>query len=115
MSGQRRRVVVTGLGIISPVGNEVDQAWQNILAGQSGISRIDTFDVSNFNSQIAGLVRNFDPLKYSISSKDARKMDVFVQYGIAAAMQAIQDAGLTSHPINALRIGVSVGSGIGGL
>ncbi|MFI4937916.1 MAG: beta-ketoacyl-ACP synthase II [Candidatus Berkiellales bacterium] len=116
MSGQhKRRVVVTGMGIISPVGNEVEAAWKNILAGKSGIARIDTFDVSQFSAQIAGLVRGFDPLLYGISAKDVRKMDEFVQYGIAAAAQAIKDAGLTSHPQDALRVGVSVGSGIGGL
>jgi len=116
MSGQRpRRVVVTGLGVISPLGNEVEPVWRNILSGKSGITLIDTFDVSNFSARIAGLVRGFDPLQYGISAKDARKMDMFVQYGICAAVQAIQDAGLTAHPDNAHRIGVSIGSGIGGL
>ena len=116
MSGQRqRRVVVTGLGIISPLGNEVESVWGHIIAGKSGIIHIDTFDISKFNAQIAGLVRDFDPLQYGISTKDARKMDVFVQYGVAASVRAIEDAGLQSHPDNALRIGVSVGSGIGGL
>lgn len=112
---RERRVVVTGLGVISPVGIEVETAWRNILAGRSGITVIDTFDVSNYSARIAGLVRGFDPLQYGISAKDARKMDTFVQYGIAAAVQAIQDAGLTRHPENADRIGVSIGSGIGGL
>lgn len=115
MSSQRRRVVVTGLGVISPVGNDVDTAWRNILAGQSGITVLDTFDTTNFSAKIAGLVRNFDPTHYEITAKDARKMDHFVQYGIAAAVQAIKDAGLTAHPENADRIGVSIGSGIGGL
>lgn len=116
MSSQRqRRVVVTGLGIVSPVGNEIESAWRNILAGKSGITLIDTFDVSSYSAQIGGLVRDFDPLHYNITAKDARKMDVFVQYGIAASVQAIRDAGLTSHPENSSRIGVSVGSGIGGL
>lgn len=116
MSGhQQRRVVVTGLGVVSPVGNDVNTAWRNILAGQSGISVIDTFDVSNFSARIAGLVRGFDPQLYGISTKDARKMDTFVQYGIGAAVQAIQDAGLTANPDNASRIGVCIGSGIGGL
>jgi len=112
---QQRRVVVTGLGIISPVGCEIETAWQNIVAGKSGVRRIDTFDVSAFSSQIAGLVPDFDPLKYQISAKDARKMDVFVQYGIACAVQAIEHAGLSKHPDDALRVGVSIGSGIGGL
>jgi len=116
MSSQRqRRVVVTGLGIISPVGNEVELSWRNILAGKSGISQIDTFDVSKYSARIGGLIRNFDPNHYGISPKDVRKMDTFVQYGISAAVQAIQDAGLSPHPDNAERIGISVGSGIGGL
>lgn len=116
MSSQRqRRVVVTGLGIISPLGNEVEPTWRNILAGKSGITLIDSFDVSNYSARIGGLIRNFDPNHYGISSKDVRKMDTFVQYGISAAVQAIQDAGLVANPDNASRIGVSVGSGIGGL
>lgn len=112
---RQRRVVVTGLGIISPVGNTIETAWSNILAGKSGVTRIDTFDVSQFSAQIGGLVQGFDPLHYNISAKDARKMDAFVQYGIAASVQAIEDAGLMMHPGNMNRIGVSVGSGIGGL
>lgn len=116
MSSQRqRRVVVTGLGIISPLGNEVEATWRNILAGKSGITLIDSFDVSNYSARIGGLIRNFDPNDYGISSKDVRKMDTFVQYGIAAAVQAIKDAGLVANPDNAARIGISVGSGIGGL
>jgi len=116
MSSQRqRRVVVTGLGIISPVGNDVESSWRNILAGKSGITLIDTFDVSKYSARIGGLIHNFDPNHYGISSKDVRKMDTFVQYGIAAAVQAINDAGLTANPTYASRIGVSVGSGIGGL
>ncbi|MGE4349529.1 MAG: beta-ketoacyl-ACP synthase II [Candidatus Berkiella sp.] len=109
-----RRVVVTGLGIISPVGNEVETAWRAILAGKSGIGLIDTLDVSEFSARIGGLVRGFDPLNYGISIKDARKMDDFVQYGYAAAVRAIEDAGLT-QPENPERCGVSLGSGIGGL
>lgn len=116
MSGQpKRRVVVTGLGIVSPLGNAVEPVWKHLIAGKSGITRIDTFDVSAYSSQIAGLVRDFDPLHYGIPAKDTRRMDIFVQYGIAAAVQAIQDAGLSAHPENGFRIGVSVGSGIGGL
>ena len=109
-----RRVVITGLGIISPVGNDVETAWGNVLAGVSGIRVIDTLDVSDFTSRIGGLVRNFDPANYNISIKDARKMDDFVQYGYAAAIQAVEDAGLT-QPSNPTRCGVSIGSGIGGL
>lgn len=109
-----RRVVVTGLGIISPVGNEVETAWRAVLAGKSGIGLIDTFDVSDFSARIGGLVRSFDPMDYGITVKDARKMDEFVQYGYAAAVRAIEDAGLT-QPNDPERCGVSIGSGIGGL
>lgn len=111
----RRRVVVTGLGIISPVGTTVEQAWQNILTGQTGVRAIDHFDVSAYATRFAGLVQNFDPQQFDISVKDARKMDIFVQYGLAAAHQAIRDAGLSAHPHDAPRYGVCVGSGIGGL
>ncbi len=110
----RRRVVITGLGIISPVGNTVEQAWQNILAGRSGIDRITRFDVSSFPVQIAGEVKDFDITKY-LPARDARRMDTFIHYGMAAGIDAIKDAGLEAHPINAERIGVSIGSGIGGL
>jgi len=110
----RRRVVITGLGIVSPVGNTVEQAWQNILAGRSGIDRITRFDVSSFPVQIAGEVRDFDIAQY-LSAKEARRMDTFIHYGMAAGIQAIKDAGLEAHPDNAERIGVAIGSGIGGL
>ena len=110
----RRRVVVTGLGIISPVGNTIEHAWQNILAGRSGIDRITRFDVSSFPVQIGGEVKDFDITQY-LPAKDARRMDSFIHYGMAAGIQAIKDAGLEAHPANADRIGVSIGSGIGGL
>lgn len=110
-----RRVVVTGLGIISPVGNTIEAAWRNILAGNSGISNIDIFDVSQFTTKFAGLVRDFDPADYDLSTKDVRKMDAFIQYGIAAAVQAIRDAGLNASSLDLDRVGVSIGSGIGGL
>lgn len=110
----RRRVVITGLGIVSPVGNSVEQAWQNILAGRSGIDRITRFDTSTFPVQIAGEVRDFD-IGHYLSPKDARRMDAFIHYGMAAGIQAIKDAGLEAHPANAERIGVAIGSGIGGL
>lgn len=110
----RRRVVITGLGVISPVGNTVEQAWQNVLAGRSGIDRITRFDVSTFPVQIAGEVRDFDIGQF-IPLKDARRMDTFIHYGMAAGINAIKDAGLEAHPANADRIGVSIGSGIGGL
>jgi 3-oxoacyl-[acyl-carrier-protein] synthase II len=110
----RRRVVITGLGVVSPVGNSVEQAWQNILAGRSGIDRITRFDVSTFPVQIGGEVKDFDIAQY-LPMKDARRMDTFIHYGMAAGIQAIKDAGLEAHPANADRIGVSIGSGIGGL
>ncbi|WP_397534579.1 beta-ketoacyl-ACP synthase II [Roseateles sp.] len=114
----RRRVVVTGLGLISPVGNTVAEGWANILAGQSGIDRITRFDASNFACQFAGEVKGFNVGDY-ISSKEARTMDTFIHYGLAASIQAVQDAGLpTGDQLSAEqaeRIGVLVGSGIGGL
>ncbi len=110
----RRRVVVTGLGIISPVGNSVEEAWQNVLAGKSGIDRVTRFDVSNFPVQFAGEVKNFDVTSY-ISAKDARRMGVFIHYGLAAGIQAVRDAGLDTEQPDPERIGVSIGSGIGGL
>ncbi|MHB1591311.1 MAG: beta-ketoacyl-ACP synthase II [Sulfuricella sp.] len=110
----KRRVVITGLGIISPVGNTVEQAWSNILAGKSGISRITRFDPSAFSTQIAGEVKGFDVTEY-ISVKEARRMDIFIHYGLAAGVQAIKDSGIVVTPENAERIGVNIGSGIGGL
>ena len=110
----RRRVVVTGLGTVCPVGNSVKEAWGNIKAGKSGITRITRFDASPFASQIAGEVKDFD-VGQVLTPKDARRVDVFIHYGIAAAMEAIRDAGLEAHPKDAERIGLNVGSGIGGL
>jgi len=110
----KRRVVVTGLGMLSPVGNNVESSWQNLLAGKSGIDNIDTMDVSSFSTRFAGLVKDFNAEEY-ISKKDARKMDLFIQYGVAAGTQAIKDSGIEVTEANADRIGVAVGSGIGGL
>lgn len=114
----RRRVVVTGLGIVSPVGNSVAEAWSNLIAGRSGIGPITKFDASAFACRIAGEVRGFD-LESFISAKEARAMDTFIHYGIAAAMQAVTDSGLkTGNALNeeeATRIGCVIGSGIGGL
>ena len=114
----RRRVVVTGLGCVTPVGNTVADAWANLLAGQSGIDLITKFDASNFACKIAGEVRGFDLESY-ISAKEARSMDSFIHYGIAAATQAVRDAGLPTGDAlseeQATRIGCVIGSGIGGL
>jgi len=111
----RRRVVITGLGIVSPVGNTVEEAWQNILAGRSGIAHVTKFDTSTFPVQIAGEVKNFDITSY-ISAKDARRMDDFIHFGLAAGIQAVRDAGLDKENVVDLeRVGVAIGSGIGGL
>lgn len=110
----RRRVVVTGLGLVTPVGNSVDETWANITAGKSGIAPIEHFDASGFNTRFGGSVKNFDISPY-LNPKEARKMDLFIQYGMAAGAQAIQDAGITCTEENAPRIGVAMGSGIGGL
>lgn len=111
---QKRRVVVTGLGVISPVGIGVQTSWSNLVAGKSGITRISKFDPSNFASQIAGEVKDFDVSQF-LPAKDARRMDTFIQYGLAAAIEAVKDSGIVATEENAERIGVSIGSGIGGL
>lgn len=110
----RRRVVITGLGIVSPVGSTIDKAWANIVAGNSGITKIDCFDASTFSVQIAGQTRDFNVDDY-LSKKDQRKMDPFIHYGIGAGVQAIHDSGFEVTEENADRIGVAIGSGIGGL
>ncbi|HEY5291363.1 MAG TPA: beta-ketoacyl-ACP synthase II [Burkholderiales bacterium] len=110
----RRRVVITGLGIVSPVGNSVTEAWANILAGKSGITRISRFDPSRLACQIAGEVKGFDLSQY-LERKEARHMDTFIHYGMAAGIQAMRDCGIEVTPENAERIGVNIGSGIGGL
>ena len=110
----RRRVVVTGLGVICPIGNTVAEAWSNALAGRPGIGRIALFDASPFASQIAGEVKNFDVSQY-LTPKEARRMDRFIHFGIAAGTQALKDSGLEVTEANAGRIGVNIGSGIGGL
>ena len=110
----KRRVVVTGLGLITPVGIGVVESWANIINGQSGIGKITKFDCSTFPSQVAGEVKNFDPLAY-IPPKDARRMDTFIQFGIAAGIEAFKDSGIEVNESNSERIGVSVGSGIGGI
>ena len=110
----RRRVVVTGLGIVSPVGNAVPEAWENALAGKSGITRVTRFDPSRLSSQIAGEVKGFDIAQY-LSLKEARRMDTFIHYGMAAGLQAWRDAGVTLSGEAAERAGINFGSGIGGL
>ena len=110
----KRRVVVTGLGIISPVGNTIPEVWDNLVAGRSGIARITRFDPTPFASQIAGEVKNFDVEAY-LNAKEARRMDTFIQFGMAAGIQAVRDSGIEVTEANAERIGVNIGSGIGGL
>lgn len=110
----KRRVVITGLGIVSPVGNTIEDAWSAIKAGNSGIGPITNFDVSGFPVRIAGEVRDFDISQF-ISKKDARRMAPFIHYGIAAASQAFEDSGIVINEANANRAGLAIGSGIGGL
>lgn len=110
----KRRVVITGLGIISPVGIGIPTAWQNIVAGKSGISKITHFDASAMASQIAGEVKDFDVTQF-LSAKDARRMDRFIHFGLAAGIEAFKDSGLEVTDQNSERIGVNIGSGIGGL
>ena len=110
----KRRVVITGLGIISPVGIGIPTVWQNIVAGKSGISKITHFDASAMASQIAGEVKDFDVTQF-LSAKDARRMDKFIHFGLVAGIEAFKDSGLEVTEQNAERIGVNIGSGIGGL
>jgi len=110
----KRRVVVTGLGVVSPVGIGVKAAWDNIIAGRSGIAQITKFDASAFTTTIAGEVKDFNVEDF-IPAKDARRMDTFIQYGLAAAIEAVKDSGIVATEENAERIGVSIGSGIGGM
>ncbi|MCA3214651.1 MAG: beta-ketoacyl-ACP synthase II [Burkholderiales bacterium] len=110
----RRRVAVTGLGMVSPVGNDVATAWANLVAGRSGIGRITRFDTTGFGCQIAGEVKGFDVAAY-VPPKEARRMDTFIHYGIAASVQALKNSGLEVTDANRDRIGCMVGSGIGGL
>jgi 3-oxoacyl-[acyl-carrier-protein] synthase II len=110
----RRRVVITGLGIVSPVGIGVSEAWSNILAGKSGIGRITRFDASSLTSQIAGEVKGFDVSKY-LAPKEARRFDTFIHYGLAAGIESIKDSGLDFARENMEQIGACIGSGIGGL
>jgi 3-oxoacyl-[acyl-carrier-protein] synthase II len=110
----KRRVVVTGLGIVSPIGNDIETAWRNVVEGRSGIGPITRFDTSAFATKIAGEVRDFDPSRW-IPAKDVKKMDPFIHYGIAASLDAIRDAGLSIDESNADRVGAALGAGIGGI
>jgi 3-oxoacyl-[acyl-carrier-protein] synthase II len=110
----KRRVVVTGLGIVSPVGNDVASAWDAIVGGRSGIGPVTRFDVSNFPTHFGGEIKNLD-LEPFMSAKDARRMDAFMQYGVVAGMQAMRDSGLVVNEANTDRVGVLMGSGMGGL
>jgi len=109
-----RRVVVTGLGMLSPLGNTPETTWENLLLGKSGISNIDHFDASEYTTKFAGLIKDFNAQDY-MERKEAKKMDLFIQYGVAAGVQAIKDSGIEVTDENSPRIGVAVGSGIGGL
>ena len=110
----KRRVVVTGMGMVSPLGNTVDETWGNILEGKSGVATIEAFDVSGLGTQFAASVKNLDVSEY-YSAKDAKRQDLFIQYGLVAGIQAIQHAGLEITEEQADRVGVAIGSGIGGL
>ena len=110
----RRRVVVTGMGMISPIGNTVGQSWEAAIAGTSGVALNPYFDTEDYGVKICAAVKDFDVSQY-MAPKEARRMDPFIQFGLAAGIQAIEDAGLTEHPDDADRIGVAIGSGIGGI
>ncbi len=110
----KRRVVVTGLGLVSPVGNTVDSTWKALVAGKSGIAPITKFDASEFTTRFSGSVKDFDVEQY-MSRKDARKMDLFIQYGMAAGIQAVEDSGLEMEKVDPTRVGTAIGAGMGGL
>ena len=109
-----RRVVITGLGILSPLGNKIEQVWSSILKGESGVSEITSFDTSNNETKFAATIKNFEPEQY-LDKKEIRRLDPFIQYGIAAAIDCIKDSDINNSSYDPNRIGVSVGSGIGGL
>ncbi|WP_029420548.1 beta-ketoacyl-ACP synthase II [Alicyclobacillus macrosporangiidus] len=110
----KQRVVITGLGVVTPIGNDVPTFWRNLVEGRSGVSMIDAFDVSDYPTKFAAVVRDFNPEQY-IDKKELRRLDRFTQFAIAAARQAVADAGLEIHEENAERVGVYIGSGIGGI
>ncbi len=110
----KRRVVVTGLGLVSPVGNTVDSSWKALVSGKSGIAPITKFDASEFSTQFSGSVKDFNIETY-LSKKDARKMDLFIQYGMAAGIQAVEDAGIEMDKLDPARVGTAIGAGMGGM
>ncbi|MGS0680122.1 beta-ketoacyl-ACP synthase II [Shewanella sp. 125m-7] len=110
----KRRVVITGLGLVSPVGNTVDSSWKALVSGKSGIAPITKFDASEFTTRFSGSVKDFDVEQY-MSRKDARKMDLFIQYGMAAGIQAVEDSGLEMNKLNPARVGTAIGAGMGGM
>ncbi|MGS0692010.1 beta-ketoacyl-ACP synthase II [Shewanella sp. 30m-9] len=110
----KRRVVITGLGLVSPVGNTVDSSWKALVSGKSGIAPITKFDASEFTTRISGSVKDFDVEQY-MSRKDARKMDLFIQYGMAAGIQAVEDSGLEMDKLDPSRVGTAIGAGMGGM
>ena len=111
---KKRRIVITGLGIVCPVGNTITEAWGNILNGNSGIASLENIDTEGQTVTFGGSIKNFDVSEY-LSPKEAKKMDIFIHYGMAAAIQAIEDSGIEVTESNAERIGVAIGAGIGGL
>lgn len=110
----KRRVMVTGIGMLTPIGNDVASSWGNALEGKSGAALIEHFDTDDYSVKISTSVKDFDATIY-MDRKEARRLDLFIQYGLAAGIQAIQDAGLSEHPVDAHRYGISIGSGIGGI
>jgi 3-oxoacyl-[acyl-carrier-protein] synthase II len=110
----KRRVVITGLGLVTPVGNDVESTWKALLAGQSGIAPITKFDATEFSTRFSGSVKDFDVEQY-LTKKDARKMDLFIQYGMAAGIQAVKDSGLDMAQENPGRVGTAIGAGLGGM
>src|SRR5437879_13905213 len=110
-----RRVVITGLGVVTPIGNDLEAFWKNLVEGKSGISRIQTFDTANYDCKIGGEVRDFDPKNFFKNAKDVRRTDRFVQLAMAAPKMSIQDSGIEQEKVNHHRFGVIVSSGTGGL
>ncbi len=110
----KRRVAITGLGIVSPVGNDIAAAWDSIVSGRSGIAKVERFDTTNFPVHFGGEIRNLELDRY-MTAKDARRMDAFMQYGVVAGIQAMRDSGFIVTEANTERVGIMMGSGMGGL